>query len=136
MFVLTFIMVMYTFCWNPKKVTLQKPKNTMPLMEDLSNLKPIPSSMITMHHGSISLRNPWETQNIPTTSKVASYEFIYLLFTYYFLAEEWNSSHFSKKKLDYLHLKDFSQIRLWSVLEATIDTTRPQDHCCLSHLEP
>jgi hypothetical protein len=30
----------------------------------------------------------------------------------------------------------FSQIQMWIVLKATIDTTTTQDYCCLLHLDP
>jgi len=42
--------------------------------------------------------------------------------------------HLSGKKLGYLHLKNFSQIQMCIVLEATIDTTPMQDDCCSLHL--
>jgi hypothetical protein len=44
----------------------------------------------------------WETHDNPTTSKT-----ICVGIKEGFLAKEWNSFHLLRKKLDYLHLKNF-----------------------------
>ena len=56
---------------------------------------------ITMWKASLGLSH-WETHDNPTTSKI-TFDGIKGVF----LAKEWNSFHFSRKKLDYLHLKNF-----------------------------
>jgi hypothetical protein len=54
-----------------------------------------------------------------------------------FLIIEWIYSHLSRKKVDYLYLKGFLKYK-WDSngLEATIDNTSTQDHCCLPHVKP
>jgi hypothetical protein len=52
-----------------------------------------------------------------------------------FLARKWNSFHLLGKKLAFVHLKDFYQICMWIALEATMDSTTMQDHCCLPHFK-
>ena len=71
-----------------------------------------------------------EPHDNPTTLKIA-YDDIKEVF----LAKEWNSFHLSRKKLDYLHLKDFLKYKCELHLKQPINTTTMQDHCCLLHLE-
>jgi hypothetical protein len=41
-----------------------------------------------------------------------------------FLAKEWNTFHLKGKRLGHLHLKGLFQLRMWIVLESTLDTTQ------------
>ena len=69
--------------------------------------------------GSISLRNLWQPYTIKNHIQW-SQEVV--------LAKECNYVHLSRKKLDLHPPQGYSQIRMWFVLEATIDTTTTQDH--------
>lgn len=70
------------------------------------------------------------TYDNPTTSKTT-----YDVIKEAFRAKEWNSFYLSRKKLDQLYLVDFPQIQMWIVLEASMDSTTMQQHCCLPHID-